>query len=264
MVPKQYSFTINTTPANAVVTMNGQQVRTLKVDYGTTINWSVSCTGYVTQSGAHTVVGDFTKDVLLSVQYCTYTINPVPANATVTMNGVARKSISVAYGTTVSWSVSAQYYVAQSGSINVTSNKTDTITLAENKVKVSTSGCTTSGSPCYKYTSQNSYSCAWVIGQYNVQTSGISTRIYNYDGMVIGPARVVMSYSNGGYSNSKWTKRLVWWTNKREGNEVGTSFTLDLESGEKLTHYGMAYNGDYITISANSRASCSFTMYKYV
>lgn len=161
-------------------------------------------------------------------------------------------------------SVSAQYYVAQSGSINVTSNKTDTITLAENKVKVSTSGCTTSGSPCYKYTSQNSYSCAWVIGQYNVQTSGISTRIYNYDGMVIGPARVVMSYSNGGYSNSKWTKRLVWWTNKREGNEVGTSFTLDLESGEKLTHYGMAYNGDYITISANSRASCSFTMYKYV
>lgn len=66
------------------------------------LNWSVSCTGYVTQSGAHTVVGDFTKDVLLSVQYCTYTINPVPANATVTMNGVARKSISVAYGTTVS------------------------------------------------------------------------------------------------------------------------------------------------------------------
>lgn len=264
LVPKQYSFTINTTPANAVVKMNNQQVRTLKVNYGTTINWSVSCTGYVSQSGAYTVTGDYTKDVLLSVQYCTYTINPTPSTATVTINNVVRKSISVAYGTKISWSVANQYYVTQSGSFTITANKTDNITLAENKVKVSTSGCSTSGSPCYKYNSQTSYSVSWVIGQYNTSTSGISTRISNYDGIVIGPARVIMSYSNGGYSNSKWKKYLSWYTNKRQDSVPGTTCTLDLESGEKLTTYGMAYSGDYITISAYSSASCSFTIYKYV
>ena len=59
----------------------------------------------------------------------TFTINPTPTDAVVTINGTNTKSVTVASGTSVSWSVSADGYVAQSGTQTVTSETTKNIVL---------------------------------------------------------------------------------------------------------------------------------------
>lgn len=123
-----YTFTINPTPSNATVTINGVNTKTVTVEDGTTISWSVSASGYVSQSGSLTLTDDTTKTVTL-VQNFTFTINPTPSNATVTINGATRKTITAAKGTAITWSVSASGYVTQSGSLTLTANTTKNITL---------------------------------------------------------------------------------------------------------------------------------------
>ena len=264
LVPKQYTFTINTTPANAVVILNGQQVRTIKVNYGTTVNWSVSATGYVPQSGAHTVVSDFTKDVLLSMQYCTYTIIPNPSHATITINGSVRNTISVPYGTVITWSVAAQYYQTQSGTFTITGNKTDTITLVENRVNVDTSDCTFTGAPCSKYFSRGSNSVYWQIGKVKVSTTTVTATMTKSSGIVTGAAKVTMSYTYSGAAGSNWTYKLRYNTNLKSEVVNGQSATIELAAGEILTSWGMTYSGQQTTLSANSSGTCNFSIYKCV
>lgn len=123
-----YTFTINPTPSNATVTINGVNTKTVTVEDGTTITWSVSASGYTSQSGSLTLTDDTTKTVTL-VQNFTFTINPTPSNATVTINGATRKTITAAKGTAITWSVSASGYVTQSGSLTLTANTTKNVTL---------------------------------------------------------------------------------------------------------------------------------------
>lgn len=68
----------------------------------------------------------------------TFTINPTPASATVslsasgysTVSGTGSKSITVADGTTVNWTVSASGYTARTGNWTINGgNKTENITL---------------------------------------------------------------------------------------------------------------------------------------
>jgi hypothetical protein len=100
--------------------------------------------------GVKAISGDTTKflDSLMSnlVSYTvavtptnyTFTINPTPTSATVTLSatgystvsGTGSKSITVANGTTVNWSVSAEGYTEQNGTWTANgSNKTESITL---------------------------------------------------------------------------------------------------------------------------------------
>lgn len=68
----------------------------------------------------------------------TFTINPTPSTATVTLNasgyttvsGTGSKSITVASGTSVSWSVSADGYTTQSDTQTVTSTSSKSVTLS--------------------------------------------------------------------------------------------------------------------------------------
>ncbi len=117
----------------ATVIINGEERDTYCAAYGTLINWSVSKEGYETQSGSFVLTEDKTLDVVLVpvTNYYTFAINATPSDATVVINDEVRTSIEVASGTTVSWSVSKEGYVTQSGSQVVTTNTTKEIVLEE-------------------------------------------------------------------------------------------------------------------------------------
>jgi hypothetical protein len=79
-----YTFTINATPVDAIVTINGTQQSSITAEEGSSIVWSVSKTGYTTQTGSLTLNSDVTETVNLQM---TVTINAMPDNATILING---------------------------------------------------------------------------------------------------------------------------------------------------------------------------------
>ena len=123
------SLTINPTPADAVVTINGKAQKTITVDYGTEVSYSVAKTGYVSKSGTETVTATKTLTVVLEVQKVTFAITPTPTDATVTINGTAQKSVSVDYGSEVTWEVSKTGYTTRNGTEAVIKDTTRAIEL---------------------------------------------------------------------------------------------------------------------------------------
>lgn len=59
------TFTIEATPSDAVVTINGVSTKSLKVRIGSIVTWEVSAPGYFTQSGKETITADTTKNITL-------------------------------------------------------------------------------------------------------------------------------------------------------------------------------------------------------
>ena len=135
------TLTINPTPEDAtvVLTANGyeQSGNSITVDAGTNVQYTVSKSGYESETGILSVSLSYTENITLK-ELVTYTINPTPSDATVslTANGYTQSgnSIVVASGTTVSWSVSKTDYVSQNGSEVVSSNTTNPVVLVPNIV----------------------------------------------------------------------------------------------------------------------------------
>ncbi len=59
----------------------------------------------------------------------TLTINPTPSDATVTINSEPKNTVTVPYGDTVEYSVTADGYLTQSGSVEMTEDKTIDVEL---------------------------------------------------------------------------------------------------------------------------------------
>lgn len=133
--PRKYTFAINPTPSDATVTINGQQVNSVRVEEGTEITWSVSKSGYRTQSGTYTVTSDYTMNVsLVEVTYCTLTVTAVPSDATIRINSSTRNTITVPQGEQVYVSVSKTGYVTKTQYVIVNEiNQTLTVTLEESQ-----------------------------------------------------------------------------------------------------------------------------------
>ena len=129
LVLEQHTFAIVPTPADATITINGQTRSSITADYGTTITWSVSKEHYVTQSNTTTLTADTTLPVSLVLEQHTFAIVPTPADATITINGQTRSSITADYGTTINWSVSKAHYTTQSGTLTLTGNSTINVNL---------------------------------------------------------------------------------------------------------------------------------------
>lgn len=129
--PVEYvTLTINPTPSNATVTLNGQSTKSITVEQGTVVSVVVSAAGYKTYTQNITVTSDRTLEVVLQEEVpvptmCTLTVNANPSNATVTINGQQRKSITVEQGTQVHVQVSASGY--QSYDDYITVNKVNQI-----------------------------------------------------------------------------------------------------------------------------------------
>ena len=127
LVKQQVTLTIVPTPADATVKINGEVKSEVTVDYGTEISYEVSKTGYVSKSGTETVTATKTLTVVLEVQKVTFAITPTPDDATVLINGTAQTSVSVDYGSEVSWEVSKPGYTTRNGTEVV--NKDTTIAI---------------------------------------------------------------------------------------------------------------------------------------
>ena len=125
----KYTLIVSPTPTDATVTLNGTVQSSINIAEGSIVNWSVSKTGYVTQSGTETVTADKTLTITLVEQTYTFTITATPSSATIILNSVVRSSISVTTGTVVSWSVSNSGYATQTGTETITADKTNTVTL---------------------------------------------------------------------------------------------------------------------------------------
>lgn len=130
--PVMYTITINPTPSDAEVKLNGVVQSSISVESGSSVSYEVSKDGYTPKSGS--VVADSTKtvDVVLEevpVAKVTITINPTPADATVKLNNVEQKSIEVDKGSQVTYEVSKTDYVTKSATVTASATQTIDVVL---------------------------------------------------------------------------------------------------------------------------------------
>lgn len=133
------TYTIIPDPADANVTLTAsgysQIGNSITVPVNTEVAWTVSKNGYGSRSGTKTVTQTETEYVELSYNLLTYTIEPTPSDATVTLTAYGYtqvgNSIDVEGGTTVEWTVSKTKYISQSGSEIVTTDTTQYVELIE-------------------------------------------------------------------------------------------------------------------------------------
>ena len=144
---EKYVFTINPTPSDSTVTLTAdgytQEGNSIIVKFGTDVSWSVSKEHYVTQSGHLGVNDNITRNISLSLQTFTYTINPTPADSTVilTASGYTQSgnSIVVPYNTSVSYNVSRTGYATKTGSEIIIQDTTTSISLTKNNYTITIS-----------------------------------------------------------------------------------------------------------------------------
>jgi len=131
----QVVLTIEPTPSNATVVLTAdgftQVGNSIVVNPGTSVSYSISRTGYITQTDTIIVNTTQTLQISLTHEPCTLTINPTPSDATVTFDTgiVSGNSCLVPYGSSVTYTVSRQYYNSQTANINMTSDQTISISL---------------------------------------------------------------------------------------------------------------------------------------
>ena len=130
------------TPADATVTLTAQGYtssgNSIEVIVGTTVSYTVSKTGYETISSSQEVNNSQRLYVNLR-EIVRFTIEPSPASATVVLvdqddsqyvQPTGTNYIEVPAGDTVSYTVSAQDYNTQTGTVNPTSTQTIPVILA--------------------------------------------------------------------------------------------------------------------------------------
>lgn len=135
--PVQVPFTVNASPEGCTIKINGVEAPTgtAQVDKNSTVTWEVSKEGYVTQSGQKVADQDTNSvDVTLQLKQVTIIIAPVPSDSSVIINEVARNSITVAYGTVISYTVSHTGYVSQTETHTAIEDTTIDVVLVRNYV----------------------------------------------------------------------------------------------------------------------------------
>lgn len=135
--PVQVPFTVNASPEGCAIKINGVEAPTgtVQVDKNSTVTWEVSKEGYVTQSGQKVADQDTNSvDVTLQLKQVTIIIAPVPSDSSVIINEVARNSITVPYGTEISYTVSHTGYVSQTETHTATEDTTIDVVLVRNYV----------------------------------------------------------------------------------------------------------------------------------
>ena len=132
----QVSVSINATPADATVTLNGEERNTITVDYGTKVDWVVSKTGYVSQNGSITPTENTTKDVALVLEKHTFSIVATPSDATVIINSEERSTFTADYGTEINWSVGKEGYVSKEGTYILTADKEEVVALDKQQITI--------------------------------------------------------------------------------------------------------------------------------
>lgn len=132
-----YNVTVNTTPENAVVTINGNETKFISVLKGSTVNIVAKLSGYYDKTKTITNIQQdevvniaFTEeDKIPTPRYYDITVNTIPSNAIVKINNIIRNTASLAENTTCNIVVSADGYETHTESFVITENKILNITL---------------------------------------------------------------------------------------------------------------------------------------
>lgn len=136
------TFTINPTPSDSTVIINNvSSIGSVSKNYpkGTIINWSVLKDGYITKSDNLVLDEDRTINVVLEEivpDKFTYKVNPTPSDATVEINGIKQKQITVAAGTSINVKVSKRGYVTQTFVRTITKETIENIQLLVDTYKL--------------------------------------------------------------------------------------------------------------------------------
>lgn len=136
------TFTINPTPSDSTVIINNiSSIGSVSKNYpkGTIINWSVLKDGYITKSDNFVLNEDKTINVVLEEivpDKFTYKVNPTPSDATVEINGIEQKQITVAVGTSINVKVSKRGYITQTFVRTITKETVENIQLLVDTYKL--------------------------------------------------------------------------------------------------------------------------------
>ena len=136
------TLTINPTPSDSTVIINNvSSIGSVSKNYpkGTTINWSVLKDGYITKSNNFVLNEDRTINVVLEEivpDEFTYRVNPTPIDATVEINGIKQKQITVAAGTSINVKVSKRGYITQTFVRTITKETVENIQLLVDTYKL--------------------------------------------------------------------------------------------------------------------------------
>lgn len=142
---EKVTVTINATPADATVTINGQTVSTLEVEKGTDVTWSVAKEGYTTQQGTYTAIAEDQTETITLVgedRTVTFTVSGYKAETTptITVGGqeITGTTTTAKVGDVISWNVTGtredESSAEKSGEFTVVAdenNNTITVNLAE-------------------------------------------------------------------------------------------------------------------------------------
>ena len=208
LVKNNYTLTINPTPADATVTLTAagyvQSGNSITVPYETAVSYSVSRTGYATQTGSYTLgAADHTVNVLLVKNNYTLTINPTPNDATVTLTAAdytqSGNSITVPYETSVAYSVAKTGYATQTGTETVTSTHTTAVSLTKNNYTLTVN--TTPGDATVNFSTGtvSGHNCtvpyettvSYTISKTGYITSQTYTKTVTQDESITAPALVL-------------------------------------------------------------------------
>mgnify|MGYP003419060635 CR=1 FL=1 len=181
------------------------------------------------------------------VPSCTFTINPTPANATVTLTASnstqTGNSITVFNDTTVSWSVNANGYIAKSGTYVVTSDYTMDVALISNIVPILEDNYIKSNGQIVKATGQSAG--GWSISDYAEVINGKS---FKYTGTVPEGGLETVPYCVWGYdANKSPVKQIVTSTS----NTYLTSphvFTVNDSNIKYIVACGFVRNGEAFSL----------------
>lgn len=236
----EYTLTVQPTPSDATVTLTAtgytQSGNSIKVKRGTQVTIKLEKTGYVSQTFTKTVYGDSTATYEIyaeSVKTYTLTVNPNPANATVTLNGAETKSITVPEGQSVTWIVSASGYTTQTDVWLATKNDTLNITLVSDG---SGSGGTTPSDPVTPPSTSTPTLVQGFVSGADVNNA-LATRV-RIDGLVSGAFSVEC---NSGY--------LIRAIQECDSTTPSASDTNIVVADDKKTSYSGGSAGKYYAIT---------------
>ena len=127
------------TPSNAVVKLNGSIKKQITVTRGTVVKVEANASGYKPYTNNITVTSDRHIDIVLEEivpDEFTYRVNPTPIDATVEINGIKQKQITVAAGTSINVKVFKRGYVTQTFVRTITKETIENIQLLVDTYKL--------------------------------------------------------------------------------------------------------------------------------
>jgi hypothetical protein len=128
-----YTLTINVTPSDAKVVINGIERTTYTGAGGLKVSYTISKPDYDTIKSSIILTDDTVLNIEMTLTSAyTLTIVPGPFDSTVIMNGQERKKIKLPIGEVVDWEVSKEGFVTERGqTIIADGDETLTVNLSK-------------------------------------------------------------------------------------------------------------------------------------